>query len=436
MKGSSSRLCQTYRRLHSTTNINNLPRIAPLPHISVLEISGPDATKFLKGLSCKDVDSLQGGYSGFLNASGRVLHTTFIIPLSSSTIPTYLITHQSPSTHPHPLTTLLPPFKLRSRVRFRDVSSEWDVFSAWGSKEDMEGHKPLERWKFGSGGAAERGWIWEGGVKDLGLKEGEVGCWDLRAGWGSMGKRVLIPKGDKPSLISSHDSVLTEIYHLNRTLLGVPEGPTEILPTQALPLESCMDIHGGIDFRKGCYLGQELTVRTYHTGATRKRILPIRLFPLSSNKPLSEIVLSPPTVSSLSTAPTLPESPPLPELSTPTSTFSTTGDLSHTSITDEESQIDITYHPPPDATLKKARSAGKILSLLPHHPNVGLGLVRIEMAERTWWNAPSVGSVTDWAKGNRGRLIANVHGEEMGVYVGMGEAYNSASQFEKTQGNR
>lgn len=45
------------------------PRAAPLPTRSVLEVSGPDAQKFLKGQMCKDVESLGGGYSGFLNAS-------------------------------------------------------------------------------------------------------------------------------------------------------------------------------------------------------------------------------------------------------------------------------------------------------------------------------------------------------------------------------
>jgi hypothetical protein len=44
------------------------PRIAPLER-NVLELSGPDAQKFLKGLSCKDVENTGGGYSGFLNAS-------------------------------------------------------------------------------------------------------------------------------------------------------------------------------------------------------------------------------------------------------------------------------------------------------------------------------------------------------------------------------
>jgi transferase CAF17, mitochondrial len=38
-----------------------------------------------------------------------------------------------------------------------------------------------------------------------------------------------------------------------------------------------------VDFRKGCYVGQELTVRTYHTGVIRKRILPVLLHPSSSH---------------------------------------------------------------------------------------------------------------------------------------------------------
>jgi len=45
------------------------PRIARLPHKSVLEVSGPDARKFLNGQSCKNIEALGGGYSGFLNAS-------------------------------------------------------------------------------------------------------------------------------------------------------------------------------------------------------------------------------------------------------------------------------------------------------------------------------------------------------------------------------
>ncbi|WWD22769.1 hypothetical protein CI109_107262 [Kwoniella shandongensis] len=400
-----------FRTLLSTT-----PRIAPLPQRSVLELSGPDAQKFLKGLSCKDVDSLQGGYSGFLNASGRILHTTFITPITSTTSSTststsgsqqkYLISHESGADHPAPLQSLLPPFRLRAKVKIRDVSSEWDAWSAYGEEGLGEGSRPIRNWRLGSGGAAESQWVWEDGkVRDLGLAEGEVGSWDLRAGWGGMGRQLLIPRGKKPSLTSSHDTFPTDEYNLHRILLGVPEGAQEIVPGSALPLESCMDIHGGVDFRKGCYLGQELTVRTYHTGATRKRILPIRLLPLnsssSSSTPLSSLITSPISTSSSSTPTSLP--------------------------------LEVTYHPPSSSATRKPRSAGKILSL--YGNTVGLALVRLEMVERSWWSGGKCldSTVGEWTESGVGRLTTQIEGQGWGVFVDKGEAYGAALQYQQEQ---
>jgi len=82
---------------------------------------------------------------------------------------------------------------------------------------------------------------------------------------------------------------------LHRIIHGVPEGVGDIPPMKAFPMESNLDVMGALDFRKGCYVGQELTVRTYHTGVIRKRILPVLLHPppittshrLSDGQPLS-----------------------------------------------------------------------------------------------------------------------------------------------------
>lgn len=67
-------------------------------------------------------------------------------------------------------------------------------------------------------------------------------------------------------------------YDVRRMMIGVAEGQAEILKESALPQESNIDYMGGIDFRKGCYVGQELTIRTHHTGVVRKRILPVQLY--------------------------------------------------------------------------------------------------------------------------------------------------------------
>lgn len=204
----------------SRLGVGSGPKIAKLPHRSVLEVSGPDARKFLNGQTCKNVEAGQGGYSGFLNASvsvpdslwrcrgsiclrvadrqGRVLHTVFIFLRSPDT---YLISHDSPSTHPAPLQTLLPPFRLRSKVRIKDVSDQWDVYSTFNDDlsdpsgaDQNQSPLPQRTWKFGSGGASESQWSWPNGVRDLGLKDDEVGCWDLRAGMGM--RQILVPKGD------------------------------------------------------------------------------------------------------------------------------------------------------------------------------------------------------------------------------------------------
>ncbi|KAA8568184.1 hypothetical protein EYC84_008576 [Monilinia fructicola] len=66
---------------------------------------------------------------------------------------------------------------------------------------------------------------------------------------------------------------------------GVPEGQDEILRESALPQESNVDVMGGIDYGKGCYVGQELTIRTHHMGVVRKRIVPMMLIPDGEDMP-------------------------------------------------------------------------------------------------------------------------------------------------------
>ena len=92
-----------------------------------------------------------------------------------------------------------------------------------------------------------------------------------------MGRRVIVP-GDR-KLEASGTQVGSGSYDIRRMMMGVAEGQGEILKESALPQESNIDYMGGINFRKGCYVGQELTIRTHHTGVVRKRILPVQIYP-------------------------------------------------------------------------------------------------------------------------------------------------------------
>ncbi len=102
-----------------------------------------------------------------------------------------------------------------------------------------------------------------------------------------LGSRHVVAGDATPRLGLAAAPVVPETaYQIRRYLHGVAEGQDEIQREQALPLESNMDVMGGVDFHKGCYVGQELTIRTKHRGVVRKRILPCILY--SEGTPVPE----------------------------------------------------------------------------------------------------------------------------------------------------
>jgi folate-binding protein YgfZ len=109
----------------------------------------------------------------------------------------------------------------------------------------------------------------------------EVGGEDTRAP--GMGRRLILPGDQKPEV--EMEETGEESYRIRRYLKGVPEGQDELVRESALPQESNIDFMGGIDYRKGCYVGQELTIRTHHTGVVRKRVLPVMLYGIGESLP-------------------------------------------------------------------------------------------------------------------------------------------------------
>lgn len=60
---------------------------------------------------------------------------------------------------------------------------------------------PSRVWRPGSGGANESQWFWPEGVRNLGVNEDEVACWDLRAGLDM--RQLLVPKGKQRECLPS-----------------------------------------------------------------------------------------------------------------------------------------------------------------------------------------------------------------------------------------
>ncbi|KAI1171368.1 Aminomethyltransferase folate-binding domain-containing protein [Nemania sp. FL0916] len=302
----------------------SLPTIghARLRSRRLISISGSDAPRFLQGLVTMSIvewgnghgnnknenknrghkgavdESVHWFYGGFLNAQGRVLHDVFIYPMPPLGSDSSSGSGSGGEEKPHfmievdaaqqlTLLTHLKRYKLRSKVSLRAVDEhEMTVWQVWQEDHDYENPRLATE--------AITRVITSPAQTPLG-HDMTVVIPDLRAP--GMGHRVLTTAAE----LDVHDGLGGDfaigeperpakpvdelVYRIRRYLRGVPEGSAEINPTHALPMEHNLDVMGGIDFRKGCYVGQELTIRTRHRGVVRKRVLPVVLYGDSNDVP-------------------------------------------------------------------------------------------------------------------------------------------------------
>ncbi|KAF7899553.1 hypothetical protein EAF00_003889 [Botryotinia globosa] len=234
----------------------------------LISLRGPDSMKYLQGVITNDIykeglnSDKKGFYSAFLNAKGRVLNDVWIYKDLYADRGKYgekgkegenwLI--EVDAKEVEVLAKHIKRYRMRAKFDVDVVSEEeMGIYSCWGVEDGV------------------------------GTREGTgIMVADHRAP--EMGKRIVANKGwDLQRDLEGVDEELKiqeeEIYRVRRYLIGVPEGQDEILRESALPQESNMDVMGGIDYGKGCYVGQELTIRTHHTGVIRKRIIPMMLVP-------------------------------------------------------------------------------------------------------------------------------------------------------------
>ena len=84
-----------------------------------------------------------------------------------------------------------------------------------------------------------------------------------------LGFLCLIPETDLPATQPD------KFWHIQRIGLGIPEGVADLTPNRALMLEAGLQHLAAVDFKKGCYIGQEVTARTYYRGLIKRRLFPI-----------------------------------------------------------------------------------------------------------------------------------------------------------------
>ena len=233
--------------------------IAPLNQRKIFGISGDGANSLLNGLITNDLNNLEKNriiFTYALNAKGRILYEMLIYrfeeiakTLDSSTLERFAGTDENYIIECHHLIANdvikhIRSFMLRRKINFIPLP-EINVYYLYPTEFKEENHRVYQSFT-------------DPRHRDL-------------------GSRLVIPKRFNireytPDLIPV--SLLCYRDYLNHH--AIPEGPIDITPAKHFPLEFSGDLMNGISFTKGCYLGQELTTRTYYTGRVRKRLMALR----------------------------------------------------------------------------------------------------------------------------------------------------------------
>lgn len=225
---------------------------APLGGRGVLEVAGADRVAFLQGLVSNDVARAAAGapvYSALLTAQGKYLHDFFVVALGEAL---YLDGERS---RLGDLQRRLSLYRLRSKVTLTDASAKFIAAAAWGY------------------GAAAKLGLAAGAAKPF---AGGVIYADPRLA--ALGVRFLIPAGHEGDIAAAGFARTdAAAYDRHRLALGVPDGSRDLEIEKSILLENGFEELNGVDFAKGCYMGQELTARTKYRALIKKRLVPVKV---------------------------------------------------------------------------------------------------------------------------------------------------------------
>ena len=199
------------------------PPIAALSSRALIAVSGEDWRSFLHGLITQDVETLAPGevrFGALLNPQGRLLFDLFVVGRDDGA---FLDVER---TSREALILRLTMYRLRAKVQI--AADETPVLAAWGA--------------------------------------------DPGPGWAPDPR--LAPLGWRGYGVAAEPTTDETAYDAHRLALGVP-GPADWGVEQTYPIEANFDLLHGIDFHKGCFIGQETTSRMKRRGQIKNRMLPL-----------------------------------------------------------------------------------------------------------------------------------------------------------------
>eukprot|EP00468_Gymnochlora_sp_CCMP2014_P008177 CAMPEP_0167758416 /NCGR_PEP_ID=MMETSP0110_2-20121227/10455_1 /TAXON_ID=629695 /ORGANISM="Gymnochlora sp., Strain CCMP2014" /LENGTH=379 /DNA_ID=CAMNT_0007644687 /DNA_START=74 /DNA_END=1213 /DNA_ORIENTATION=- len=236
---------------------------------SVLRMQGKDSKKFLQDFTSNDISRLDiepALYTGWLNRKGRYLYDSIV--LKGMEQDEFFLICES-TTVPN-LSRHIKIFNIRSEVKVTDISKEVNVWNYLSTDADaLSKVVEMQGKTRGDNDSISLG------VIDPRRSKGS----DLDRRESLMGTIVICPIDTQPIVPESTPSVELDVLEAYRMWRGIPRDTVELIKEESLILEANFDWIDGVSFSKGCYLGQELTARSHHTGVIRKRLMPVRIIP-------------------------------------------------------------------------------------------------------------------------------------------------------------
>src|ERR1700712_609858 len=226
-------------------------KAAFLPDRGVVKVSGEDARNFLNGLVTTDVTLVRPGLGRFgalLSPQGKITVDFLITEAPAGHGGGFLL--DTPRALAKGLADKLGFYKLRAKVAVENLSDSPDLSKSLGVIAVWDGEPAVK--------------------PDLTFA-------DPRSE--ALGWRILAPEELAPKVAALIGADLGDstAYDAHRIAAGVPRGGLDFMYGDAFPHETNMDRLHGVDFDKGCYVGQEVVSRMQHRGTARTRTVRVIL---------------------------------------------------------------------------------------------------------------------------------------------------------------
>ncbi len=225
---------------------------------AVLRVGGADTRSFLQGMISNDIAKLSADraiWSAFLTPQGKFLHEFF---LTQDPQDAEAILIDCEAARRGDLKRRLSVYKLRSKVAIEDAGERYAVAAL-----------------FGAGTAAA-----------LALPESPGAATSFGSGLAYMdprlpglGARAVLPRDGADTALqqAGFEPATAADYDRLRISCGVPDGSRDLEIERSPLLENGFDELNGVDWDKGCFMGQELTARTKYRALIKKRLMPVEI---------------------------------------------------------------------------------------------------------------------------------------------------------------